>query len=236
MTLSLKSLPSSQNTPHYCGHRKRLREKFLQGGKESLADYEIIELFLSLVIPRKDVKPLAKDLHTYFGTLNALFSASPEELGRIKGIGESTITAFGVVQELFTRTTRTELKDQPLLDSYDKVSQYCSHLMGALKKEQIRLFFLDTKNFLIKDEIHQEGTLTYASIYPREIIKRALEVGAASFVLVHNHPSGDPTPSKADIDITRQLMHTAKPLNLLMLDHLIIGKSKVVSLRKEGYI
>ena len=234
--VSPKRSSAFQEIPHYIGHRQRLREKFLQGGKDTLADYEIVELFLSFVIPRKDVKPLAKDLCVYFGTLNALFSATPEELRSIKGIGESTIAALGIVKELFVRAARTEIKERPLLDSCEKVQKYCEHLMSHLKKEQIRLFFLDTRHFLIKDEVHQEGTLTYASIYPREIIKRALELGAASLILVHNHPSGDPSPSKADIDITRQLISTAKPLNLFVMDHLIVGKGKVLSLRRLGYI
>lgn len=215
------------------GHRKRLRERFLKGGDKSIPDYELVELLLFGVMTRGDVKPLAKTLLRECGSLSGLLQADHERLKAIPGIGESTIALLKTVQEIACRVIREEASSQPILKSWQTVIDYCRARMSHLSIEQFRLLFLDQKNKLIADEVQQQGTINSTPIFPREIVKRTLELGASSLILVHNHPSGDPTPSQADIDITRRVMGAAKELEIHVLDHLIIGRFGHTSLREK---
>jgi len=218
------------------GHRKRLRERFLSGGGKAVPDYELVELLLFGVIPRGDVKPLAKKLLQECGSLSGLLQADGEKLKAIPGIGEATIAAFKAVHEAACRLVREEASAQPVLHSWQSVIAYCRARMSHLNVEQFRLLFLDQKNKIIADEVQQQGTVSRTPIFPREVVKRTLELGASSLIMVHNHPSGDPTPSQADIDITRKVIKAAKELEIQVLDHLIIGRFGHTSLREKRLI
>ncbi|MEJ2015902.1 MAG: DNA repair protein RadC [Limibacillus sp.] len=198
-----------QEAPHYYGHRQRLRERFLERGGASLADYEVIELLLFGAKARGDVKPHAKTLLREFGSLAAVLSAKPEELARVQGLGEASIAALKIVQEAALRLARQDSREGPVLSSWDKVLNYLRIALAEEKVERFHLLFLDRKNRLIADEEQQRGTVDHTPVYPREVVKRALELGASALILVHNHPSGDPTPSKADIAITREIAEAA---------------------------
>jgi len=220
--------------PHYMGHRKRLRERFLKGQADAMPDYEMLELLLFLAQPRGDLKPLAKALlDACGGTFAGVIAASPEKLMRINGMGESSIVALKTVQEGVCRVLKAELQTQPLLNSSEKVVQYCHATMAHLDIEQFRLLFLDRKNVLIADEVQQQGTLDHTPLYPREVVKRALELGAGGIIMVHNHPTGDPTPSSADIEVTRHVFEATKQLEIRLLDHLVIGKHGYTSFREK---
>ncbi|MGL4426341.1 MAG: RadC family protein [Alphaproteobacteria bacterium] len=231
MKPSLKIEPK----PHYLGHRKRLRERFLKGEAHAMPDYEVLELLLFLAQPRGDLKPLAKALlEACGGSFASVISASQDKLRRVKGMGESSIVALKTVQEGARRLLLEELRQQPLLNSSEKVVNYCHAIMAHLEIEQFRLLFLDRKNFLIADEVQQKGTIDHTPLYVREVMKRALELGAGGLIMVHNHPTGDPTPSQADINITKNLNEAAKQLEIRLLDHLIIGKYGYTSFREKG--
>lgn len=218
------------------GHRKRLRERFLKGGEKAIPDYELIELLLFSAMPRGDVKPLAKKLLHECGSLSGLLQADTEKLKAISGVGESTIATLKVVHEAACRLVREEANTQPVLHSWKTVIEYCRARMSHLNIEQFRLLFLDQKNKIIADEVQQQGTINTTPVFPREVVKRTLELGATSLIMVHNHPSGDPTPSQADIDITRKVIKAAKELEIHVLDHLIIGRFGHTSLREKKLI
>ena len=218
------------------GHRQRLRERFLKGGEKAVPDYELVELLLFSVLPRGDVKPLAKKLLQECGSLSGLLQANVAKLKAIPGVGETTIATLKAIHEASCRLVQEEASSQPILKSWQAVIDYCRARMSHLSVEQFRVLFLDQKNKIIADEIQQQGTVNSTPIFPREVVKRTLELGATSLIMVHNHPSGDPTPSQADIDITRKVINAAKELEIHVLDHLIIGRFGHISLREKKLI
>jgi len=223
-----------KDEPHYKGHRQRLRERFLNGGSDALQDYELLELLLFMAIPRRDVKPLAKTLLKSFGSLPELMAASVEELTRIDGISENTATALKTVSAISARTMKQELQQKPVLNNWTRLMDYCHATMAHEKKEHFRILFLNKKNELIADEIQGSGTVDHTPAYPREIMKRSLELGATALILMHNHPSGDPNPSQADVDMTRQIIRAAEPFNITIHDHIIISRNGYSSLKNKG--
>jgi DNA repair protein RadC len=231
-------LPSEPDpkTPHYYGHRERLRQRFMNGGPDALPDYELLELLLFTAIPRRDVKPLAKALLARFGSLGNVLAAPAESLQQVDGIKEGTACFLKAIQAAGIRLTREEIQEKPILSSMDMLVKYCRAAMARESKEQFRILFLDKRNRLIADEVQQQGTVDHTPVYPREVVKRALELGATALILVHNHPSGDATPSKADITMTREVATAAKTLGITIHDHLIIAKSDHNSFRDMGLI
>jgi DNA repair protein RadC len=214
------------------GHRERARQRFLQVGEQALQDYELLELVLQLIIPRRDTKSLAKDLLARFGSFSAVFAASPEQFAEVKGLGEVTATNLKIIQAAAQRFARDRIdRDQPILSSWAALLDYCRSTMAFEDREQFRILFLDKKNRLIADEVQQRGTVDHTPVYPREVIKRALDLSATAIILVHNHPSGDPTPSSADVQMTRQIADVAQPLGIALHDHIIIGKTGHASLK-----
>lgn len=222
--------------PHYAGHRERLRERFMSAGAEALLDYELLELVLFRALPRQDTKPLAKALIERFKTFAEVINAPPHLLKEVKGVGDSVVTELKLIVAASERLMRGGIMDRPVLGSWSAVLDYCRATMAYHSTEVFRILFLDKKNTIIADEVQQEGTLDHLPVYPREVMKRALELSAASLVLVHNHPSGDPTPSKADIDMTRRLVETGSGLGVKIHDHIIVGRSGVVSLKGRNLI
>ena len=220
--------------PHYYGHRQRLRQRFMEGGPDALPDYELLELILFRAIPRRDTKPLAKALLGTFGSFAAVMNASPARLREVSGMGEAVITELKLVRAASLRLLNREILDKPVLSSWTQVMNYCQAAMAHSEIEQFRILFLDKRNRLIADEVQQEGTVDHTPVYVREIIKRALELSATALILVHNHPSGDPTPSHADITMTKEIMETAGKLGIVVHDHIIVGKSCEVSFRARG--
>ncbi len=222
--------------PHHVGHRQRLRERFAKAGADGIADYELMELVLFRAIPRRDVKPLAKSLIERFGSLGAALAADPTRLSEVPGVSDTVISELKIVQAAALKLSQAQILDRPALSSWAALIDYCNASMAYNDTEQFRILFLDRKNVLIADEIQQKGTIDHTPVYPREVVKRALELSASSFILVHNHPSGDPTPSQADIDMTRQIVESAKPLGISVHDHLVIGKGAHVSFKSLGLI
>jgi DNA repair protein RadC len=218
-------------TPHYHGHRERLRTRFREGGADALPDYELLELLLFRSIPRRDVKPLAKDLLDKFGSFAGVLAAPSARLKEVDGIGELTVSDLKVALAVAQRVIRGEVKQRPVLSSWSAVLDYCRAAMAFADKEHFRILFLDKRNALIADEEQQKGTVDHTPVYPREVAKRALELSATAIVLVHNHPSGDPTPSRADIDMTRSIIEVARPLGIAVHDHIIVGKDGHASLK-----
>ncbi|EHS49645.1 DNA repair protein RadC [Rhizobium sp. PDO1-076] len=232
----LNPSPSLDNSPqtadaHYHGHRDRLRARFRDGGESALADYEILELLLFRLIPRRDTKPIAKALIARFGTLAGVFGAPPALLQEVKGVGETVALDLKLIASVAQRMLKSELRGKQVLSSWSSVIDYCHAAMAYETTEQFRILFLDKRNVLIADEIQGRGTVDHTPVYPREVVKRALELSATAIILVHNHPSGDPTPSRADIDMTRTIIDTAKPLGITVHDHIIIGKDGHASLK-----
>jgi DNA repair protein RadC len=217
--------------PHYHGHRDRLRQRFLQAGSDALHDYEMLELVLFRAIPRRDVKPLAKELIARFGSFAEVIAAPIERLKEVEGVGEAAITDLKIVQAAANRLLRGEVKKRHVLSSWSSVLDYCRTAMAFESKEHFRILFLDKGNHLIADEQQQTGTVDHTPVYPREVVKRALELSATAVILVHNHPSGDPTPSRADIDMTQAIIEVARPLGIAVHDHLIVGKDGHASLK-----
>ena len=222
--------------PHYLGHRKRLKQRFLTSGAGSLADYELLELLLCLAIPRRDVKPLAKELLKVFGSFAEVISAPPARLKEVKGVGENTVIALKLIQNGAIKLSQESILGKPVLSSWKALLDYCRTSMAYHKTEQFRILFLDKKNVLIADEIQQEGTIDHTPVYPREVIKRALELGASAIILVHNHPSGDPTPSRSDIEMTKEIKEAGDKLGVQIYDHLVIGKSGHTSFQSVGLL
>ncbi|MER8705041.1 DNA repair protein RadC [Mesorhizobium sp. M1088] len=209
--------------PHYLGHRDRLRERFAAGAN-TLPDYELLELLLFRLIPRADTKPVAKALLARFGTLAEVLGASVERLQEVKGIGPAVALDLKVVAASAQRMARGEIAGRELLSTWTQVLEYCRSVMAFEEREQFRILFLDKKNALIADEVQQVGTVDHTPVYPREVVRRALELSATAIILAHNHPSGDPTPSRADIEMTKLIIETAKPLGIAVHDHIIIGR------------
>jgi DNA repair protein RadC len=224
-----------EEEPHYHGHRQRLRERFLQAGGDALQDYELVELLLFAAIPRRDVKPLAKQLLAEFKNLWSLVNASPERLRQF-GLSESAAAALLVTGAIALRAQKKAIVGGALLNNWQRMVDYCRMAMAHETIEQFRLLFLDRKNHLIAEEVVQRGTIDHTPVYPREIIKRALEIGAGAVVLAHNHPSGDPTPSKEDIAMTRAIVDACRPIGMTVHDHIIIGHDKVVSFKTLGLL
>ena len=213
-----------------------MRQRLLEGGTDGFHDYELLEYVLALAIPRQDVKPLAKELLTQFGDLPTLLAASPGELTRIKGVGESVAAALKFVEALSIRQLQRKALEKPLLSNFDAVTDYLHARLAHELTEEFRVLFLDNRNRLIRDEKFGEGTVNQAPAYPREIVKRAIELQASAVILVHNHPSGDPTPSRDDIQLTRAIADAAKPLGIAVHDHLVIARTGHRSLRADGLI
>ncbi len=214
----------SDAAPHYHGHRERLRGRFREAGAEAVSEYELLELVLFRAIPQRDVKPLAKELIAKFGSFAEVVAAPPTRLAEIKGMGEAAITELKIVHAAANRLVRGQLQKKPVLSSWSNVIDYCRSAMAYADKEQFRLLFLDKRNQLIADEVQQVGTVDHTPVYPREVVKRALKLSATALILVHNHPSGDPTPSRADIQMTQAIIDVAKPLGISVHDHIIVGK------------
>ncbi|MEM6902447.1 MAG: DNA repair protein RadC [Pseudomonadota bacterium] len=227
--------PASKDKPHYHGHRDRLRDRFVQN-QDALPDYEILELLLFSAIPRKDVKPLAKSLIAEFGSLGAVLSAPITQLTRHDGISDNTAIFLRAVRQAGLELTREEVMDRPVITAWRQLLDYCHALMAREPREQFRILFLDKKNRLIADEVQQEGTVDHTPAYPREIVKRALEIGSTALILVHNHPSGDPEPSQADKDMTRQIVDAARPIGIVVHDHVIISRTGHSSFRSLGLL
>jgi DNA repair protein RadC len=221
--------------PHYYGHRQRLRERMMASGPENLPDYELLEMMLFAAYQRGDVKPLAKALLAHFAGFAEVMSADPDAL-TAAGLNLAGIAAIKSVREAALRLMRAELQERPVVNSWDKLIDYCSAQVAHNKVEEFHILFLDRKNVLLKHERQQRGTVDHTPVYTREVIKRALELGASALILVHNHPSGDPTPSKADIAVTQDIKKAAAPLGVVLHDHVIIGRNSHASLRDLGLI
>jgi DNA repair protein RadC len=222
--------------PDHFGHRERLRQRFKLAGADALPDYELLELVLFRSIPRADTKPLAKALIAKFGSFAEVIGAPTDRLREVKGVGESVAADLKLVQAAAVRLARGEVVQRPLLQNFAAIVDYCRSAMAFHEREQFRILFVDKKNQLIADEVQQEGTVDHTPVYTREVIKRALELSAVSIVLVHNHPSGDPTPSVADIDMTRKIVSAGNQLGVVVHDHIIIGRKGHVSFKTLGII
>ena len=220
--------------PHYHGHRDRLRARFAEGGISALADYELLELYLFRSIPRKDVKPIAKDLIAKFGSFAETIAAPIERLTEVKGISEKIALDLKILKAASTKLGQESILGRPVLSSWSALLDYCRSAMQFEGKEQFRVLFLDRKNRLIADEILGQGTIDRAPVYPREIIKRALELESTALILAHNHPSGDPTPSQSDIDMTKEIVQACSAIRVSVHDHLIIGRENIASFKTLG--
>lgn len=230
--LSEASFPAPLPIDDHAGHRQRVRERFLKVGGDALEDYELLELILQLVVPRRDTKALAKTLLREFGTFSGVFNASQARLEKIDGLGATSVAHIKVIQAVAARFGRDRIAtEKPILSSWSQLIDYCNSQMAYETIEQFRILFLDKKNRLIADEVQQTGTVDHTPVYPREVIKRTLELSATALILVHNHPSGDPAPSSADVRMTKEIADIAKPLGITLHDHLIIGKAGHTSLR-----
>jgi DNA repair protein RadC len=218
------------------GHRQRLRERFMKGGADALPDYELLELVLFRAIPRRDTKDLAKRLIARFGSFAEVINAPEARLREVSQVGDAVVTELKIVRAAALRLMRTEIVDKPVLSSWSAVLAYCHAAMGFEEREQFRILFLDKKNNLIADEVQQQGTVDHTPVYVREIVKRSLELAATAIILVHNHPSGDPSPSRADIEMTRQIIAAAKPMGISVHDHVIVGRQGHSSLKALGLI
>jgi DNA repair protein RadC len=218
-------------TPHYLGHRERLRERFHGAGPDALSDYELLEMVLITAKAQGDVKPLAKTLLKKFGSFAEVIHAPETRLREVKGVGDRTVTELKLIAAAASRIAKGQLQQRTLLSSWNDVIGYCRTSMAFADKEQFRILFLDKRNQLISDEVQQTGTVDHTPVYPREVIKRALELSATAVILVHNHPSGDPTPSQADIQMTRAIVDIAVPLGISVHDHIIVGKNGHASMK-----
>jgi len=233
MTEAAKKIEKEQ--PHYHGHRDRLRQRFIDSGPDALADYEMLEVLLFMAIPRRDIKPLAKKLITKFDNLAGVLNAPFAELVKT-GLSDNAAIALKSVQSSAHRMLKQEIMQKPVLNSWQRLVDYCQATMAYEKKEKFRILFLNKKNELMADEIQQTGTVDHTPAYPREIIKRALELGSTAIILVHNHPSGDHTPSEADIDMTYAIRGAAEPFNIILHDHIVVSKNGTSSFKNMGLI
>lgn len=217
-------------------HRARLRDRFMLGGADAMPDYEMLELVLFRAIPRQDVKPLARRLLEHFGDFNRVLSASPARLTAISGVGPAVVQELKIVEAAAARLARSKVINRPILSSWDALVDYCHTAMAHAEIEHFRILFLDRKNVLVADEEQARGTVDHVPVYPREIVRRALELNASALILVHNHPSGDPSPSEADVIMTRRIIDAAEVMEITVHDHLIIGKSRELSFRAQGLL
>lgn len=222
------------DTPHYLGHRARLRERFLGVGGDALPDYELLELILFSARPRGDVKPLAKELLKRFGSFAKVVYAEDASLREVPEVGDAVIAALKTIRVSAQRLIKSEIENQPVIQSWSALMDYCKLAMGSNKIEEFRVLFLNHRHALIADEVMQRGTINHTPVYPREIVKRALELAASAVILLHNHPSGDPTPSKADIDITKKIVEAAATVNVTVHDHVIITQTGYYSFKSFG--
>jgi len=227
---------SVDKKPHYTGHRKRLRERFLKAGADALADYEMLELVLFMAQPRGDMKPVAKALLAKFGSYANVISAEPAALRTVDGVGDAAIAALKTVRDAAIRLSRDELIDRPVLSSWQSLLDYCRATMGHAKKEQFRVFYLNRRNVLIADEVQQEGTIDHTPVYPREVVKRALDLSASAIIMAHNHPSGDPTPSQGDIAMTKEVKEAGEKLGITLHDHIVVGRNGTSSFKSLGLL
>jgi DNA repair protein RadC len=218
------------------GHRERLRTRFLKGGADAMPDYELLELTLFAAVPRKDTKPLAKALMARFGSFAEVIAAPRERLMEMPGVGEAVASHLKIVEAAARRAAQTKVIKRPALSSWAALLDYCTAAMAREPAEQFRILFLDRKNILIADEVQSRGTIDHTPVYPREIVKRALELSATAIILVHNHPSGDPTPSRADIEMTRDIEKAARALHITVHDHLVIGRAGHASFKSLGLL
>lgn len=233
---STADTPVAAKKPHYLQHRQRLRHRFLSTSRDAFPDYELLELLLFYCIDRVDVKPLAKEMLEEFKTLPAILAAEPEILKQRFKASDRTLALFKAVREASRRLVREEAFSQPVISSWSQLNDYCRATLADETIERFHVLFLNRKNMLIADELQQRGTVDQAAVYPREVMKRALELGASALILVHNHPSGDPTPSRDDIEITRLLVDAGKPLDIAIHDHIIVSKGGNSSLRALGHM
>jgi DNA repair protein RadC len=228
--------PNPKTPNGVAGHRARLRQRLLEGGAEALADYEVLEYLLFGAQARGNTKPLAKELLARFGSLSAVLDAEPGALKQVKGISEASVGALKITALAARRMARSEVRQKPILGSWQALLDYLTIDMAHLTVERVRVLFLDTRNRLILDHLAQEGTIDEAAIHPREVIRRGLDIGATALILVHNHPSGSPEPSRADIQITQRIAEAGRLLGITVHDHVIVGREGHVSLRAKGLI
>lgn len=228
--------PDAGQPSYLRDHRKRLRERFLVGGAQAMPDYELLELLLFRAIPRQDVKPLAHELIRMFGDLAGVITASDARLREVSGVGNAVLVELKLANACAQRTARARVMNRPAISSWAALLDYCHTAMSHKETEEFRVLFLDRKNTLIADEVQGSGTVDHVPVYPREIIRRALELNATALILVHNHPSGDPTPSQADIAMTEQVQRAAECLSISLHDHLVIGRSCEISFRATGLL
>lgn len=228
----------TNDEPDYLGHRERLRRRFLLGGGRDMPDYELLELLLTIAIPRRDVKPLAKELIRKFCSFAEVVNAPLEELMLVKGVKENTAAVLRIVRECSVRSSWQSLKgmDAPVISDFDAMVDYCRSAMAYQTVEEFRIIFLNSKLYVIGEEIQQRGTVDQVAIHPREVIKSAMMHGASAMILVHNHPSGIVTPSKADMEITKRIKEAAEAVSIRLFDHLIISKSSVYSFHNQGFV
>jgi DNA repair protein RadC len=230
-------IPLPDRLPSYIrDHRQRLRDRFLDGGADAMPDYELVELILFGAVPRQDMKPLARLLLETFGDFNGVISARRERLERVAGVGPAVVLQLKLVEAAARRLSRARMLQRPVISSWAAVLDYCHTTMAHRETEQFRILFLDRKNILIADEEQAQGTVDHVPVYPREVVRRALELNASALILVHNHPSGDPSPSQADIDMTARVRDACEVMGITLHDHLIVGKDAEVSFRSLGYL
>jgi DNA repair protein RadC len=229
-----RSQPFASTGPH--GHRERMRDKLLERGAEALADYELLEMLLFFAQPKGDTKPLAKGLINRFGSFASVLAAPSRDLFAAPGLGRHSVAAIRLVQASAQRLALAEVMNRPVLNNWDRLLEYLHTVLARERIEQFRVLFLDNKNRLLADEAQARGTVNHTPVYPREVVKRALELHATALILVHNHPSGDPTPSNDDIDMTQEVKIAAQALSIVLHDHLIVGNGRWVSLRQEGLL
>ncbi len=220
--------------PDHVGHRQRLKQRFLQGGADAMQDYELLELVLFRAIPRRDTKPLAKALIKRFGSFAEVVSAPPEQLREFDGVADAVVTEFALVKAAALRLAKGQVVKREVLGSWEAVIAYCRAAMAFAPREEFRILFLDKRNRIIADEVQQRGTVDHTPVYVREVVKRALELSSTAIILVHNHPSGDPKPSKADVEMTKQIISAAKNLGIIVHDHIIVGRDGTSSLKALG--
>nr|WP_236033588.1 DNA repair protein RadC [Belnapia mucosa] len=229
-------IPADMAPPGHLGHRERMRQRLLTAGPEALADYELLEMVLFLALPRQDTKPIARALIARFGSFANAIAAPVVELRQVEGVKDAVCAALKTVQAAALRLARAELVDRPLLNSWDRLVDYLTASLARARIEEVHVLFLDTRNRLLADEVQGRGTVNHTPVYPREVVKRALELQATALILVHNHPSGDPTPSRADIEMTAEIKAAAAVFGIAVHDHLIIGHGRQLSFRREGLL
>lgn len=218
------------------GHRNRMRSRLIAAGPESLADHELLEMVLFLALPRRDTKAIAKALLARFGSFAAAIAAPLQDLRAVQGVGESGVAALKVVQAAALRLARSEVINRPVLSNWDGLMGYLNTVLARERVEQFRVLFLDNRNRLLADEAQGRGTVNHTPVYPREVVKRALELHATALIVVHNHPSGDPTPSRDDVEVTKEIKTAATALSIVLHDHIIVGNGRWLSFRKEGLL